>query len=60
MRDSRCGAEITVQSMPDALERWHGILHMWTHVVQNALKKSSLKWTDLQAKTTVILPKKKN
>ena len=36
------------------------------HVVQKdndrvgvALKKSSLKWTDLQAKTTVILPQKK-
>ena len=30
MRDSRRGAEITVQSMPNALERWHCILHMWT------------------------------
>ena len=30
MRDSRRGAEITVQSMPDVLERWHCILLMWT------------------------------
>ena len=30
MRDSRRGAEITVQSMPKVLERWHCILHMWT------------------------------
>ena len=30
MRDSRRGAEITVQSMPYALERWHCILLMWT------------------------------
>ena len=29
MRDSRRGAEITMQSMPDVLERWHCILHMW-------------------------------
>ena len=28
MRDSRRGAEITVQSMPDVLERWHCILHI--------------------------------
>ena len=125
MRDSRRGAEIRVQSMPDVLGRWHRPLHVWTllarcwisslsristsgkagHTVtgtgrkkvaknstrQNnfkrgvernnmktftidlsvtrrserrwsswvALKKSSLKWTDLQAKTTVILPQKK-
>ena len=30
MRDSRRGAEITVQSMPNVLERRHCILHMWT------------------------------
>ena len=30
MRDSRRGAEITVQSMPDVLECWHCILHMRT------------------------------
>ena len=30
MRDNRRGAEITVQSMPDVLERWHRLLHMWT------------------------------
>ena len=30
MRDSRRGAEITVQSMPDVLGRWHCILHVWT------------------------------
>ena len=30
MRDSRRGAEITVQCMPDVLERWHRLLHMWT------------------------------
>ena len=30
MRDSRRGAEITVQSMPNALERRHCVLHMWT------------------------------
>ena len=30
MRDSRRGAEITVQSMPDVLGRWHRLLHMWT------------------------------
>ena len=135
MRDSRRGAEITMQSMPDVLGRWHRLLHVdtscemirqktrsisrpcWTsslsrtstsgragHTVtgtgrkkvaknstrQNnfkrgvernntktfttdlsvtrcserrsswvALKKSPLKWTDLQAKTTVILPQKK-
>ena len=30
MRDSRRGAEITMQSMPDALGRWHRLLHVWT------------------------------
>ena len=30
MRDSRRGAEITMQNMPDVLERWHCILLMWT------------------------------
>ena len=30
MRDSRRGAEITMQSMFDVLEYWHCILHMWT------------------------------
>ena len=30
MRDSRRGAEITVQSMPDVLGRWHRLLHVWT------------------------------
>ena len=30
MRDSRRGAEITVQSMPNALEHRNCILHMWT------------------------------
>ena len=136
MRDSRRGAEITMQSMPSVLGRWHSLLHVWTllarwynrkqevHLVrvgsllypellhsgragphghrygkkvaknstrQNnskrgfernnmktftidlsvtrgsekpcwswvALKKSSSKWTDLQMKTTVILPQKK-
>ena len=28
--DSRRGAKITVQSMPNVLERWHCFLHMWT------------------------------
>ena len=32
MRDSRRGAEITMQSMPDVLKRWHRLLHMWTPV----------------------------
>ena len=32
MRDSERGAEITMQSMPDVLERWHRLLHMWTPV----------------------------
>ena len=30
MRDSRRGAEIKMQSMPDVLERWHRLLHVWT------------------------------
>ena len=30
MRDSRRGAEITVQSMSDVLGRWHRLLHVWT------------------------------
>ena len=30
MRDSRRGGEITVQSMPDVLARWHRLLHVWT------------------------------
>ena len=30
MRDNRSGAEITVQSMLNALDRRHCILHMWT------------------------------
>ena len=30
MRDSRRGAEITVKSMLDALERRNCVLHMWT------------------------------
>ena len=30
MRDSRRGAEITVQSVLYVLERWHCILHVWT------------------------------
>ena len=30
MRDSRRGAEITVQSMLGVLGRWHRLLHMWT------------------------------
>ena len=30
MRDCGRGAEITVQSMPNVLGRWHCILHMWT------------------------------
>ena len=29
MRDSRRGAEVTMQSMPDVLERWHRLLHVW-------------------------------
>ena len=32
MRDSRRGAEVTMQSMPDVLERWHRLLHVWTLV----------------------------
>ena len=27
---TRRGAEITMQSMPDVLERWHRLLHVWT------------------------------
>ena len=30
MRDSRRGAEIIMQSMPDVLGRWHHLLHVWT------------------------------
>ena len=30
MRESRRGAEITMQSMPDVLGRWHCLLFMWT------------------------------
>ena len=30
MRDNQRGAEITVQSMPYALERRNCVLHMWT------------------------------
>ena len=30
MRDSRRGAEITVQSMLDILGRGHRLLHVWT------------------------------
>ena len=30
MRDNRCGAEITVQSMLNALEHRNCVLHMWT------------------------------
>ena len=30
MRDSRRGAEITVHSMPEVLERRHRLLHVWT------------------------------
>ena len=30
MRDSRRGAEITMQSMLDVLERWHRLLHVRT------------------------------
>ena len=30
MRDSQRGAEITMQSMPDVLGRWHRLLHVWT------------------------------
>ena len=32
MRDSRRGAEITMQSMSDVLGRWHRLLHVWTLV----------------------------
>ena len=30
MRDSRRGAEITMQSMPRVLGRWHRLLHVRT------------------------------
>ena len=30
MRDNRRRAEITMQSMPDVLGRWHRLLHVWT------------------------------
>ena len=32
MQDSRRGAEITVQSLPYVLGRWHRLLHVWTPV----------------------------
>ena len=34
MRDSRRGAEITMQSMPDVLGRWHRLLHVWTFLAR--------------------------
>ena len=35
MRGSRRGAEITMQSMSDVLERWHRVLHVWTLLVKD-------------------------
>ena len=40
--ENQRGAEITVQSMPDVLGRWHCLLHMWTPLARRYNRKQEV------------------